>query len=55
MVSIIPGIECFAPERTETSKGSAASPNRRPLTSSSRAIAAFASSRTASGSVPSRR
>jgi hypothetical protein len=33
MVSIIPGIEAGAPERTETSSGSAGSPKRRPASS----------------------
>ena len=33
-VSIIPGIENFAPERTLTRSGSAASPSRRPIASS---------------------
>jgi hypothetical protein len=33
-VSIIPGIETRAPERTETSSGSAASPNLLPVTCS---------------------
>ena len=35
-MSIIPGIEIAAPERTETSSGSAASPKRLPVFSSSR-------------------
>ena len=34
MVSIMPGIETGAPERTLTSNGSAGSPNRRPTASS---------------------
>jgi hypothetical protein len=36
-VSIIPGIENFAPERTDTSSGSSASPSRRPALAPSRA------------------
>ena len=36
-MSIIPGIETAAPERTETSSGSSGSPKRLPLRSSSRA------------------
>ena len=36
-MSIIPGIETAAPERTETSSGSSATPNRLPVRSSSRA------------------
>ena len=35
MVSIIPGIENFAPERTETSSGCRASPSVAPATRSS--------------------
>ena len=37
IVSIIPGIETGAPERTETSSGFAGSPSRLPVASSSRA------------------
>ena len=36
MVSIIPGMENFAPLRTETSSGSAAPPSSRPISRSSR-------------------
>ena len=36
-MSIIPGIEIAAPERTETSSGSSESPKRLPVFSSSRA------------------
>jgi len=36
MVSIMPGMERGAPERTETSSGSAASPNFLPTSFSSR-------------------
>ena len=35
-VSIIPGMENFAPERTDTRSGSSPSPSRRPVLSSSR-------------------
>ena len=38
IVSIIPGIDTGAPERTETSSGSAGSPNRRPVVASTSAI-----------------
>ena len=38
MVSIIPGIEIAAPERTDTSSGSAASPKRLPVLRSSDAM-----------------
>ena len=37
-MSIIPGIETGAPERTLTSSGSAGSPNRRPTAASTSAI-----------------
>ena len=39
IVSIIPGIETGAPDRTLTSSGSAGSPNRRPTAASTAAIA----------------
>ena len=42
-VSIMPGIDERAPERTDTSSGSAGSPNRLPMICSTLAIAAFAS------------
>ena len=38
IVSIIPGMEMGAPERTLTSSGSVASPNRRPTSVSTRAM-----------------
>ncbi len=34
-MSIMPGMENFAPERTDTSNGSSGSPSRRPMRSSS--------------------
>ena len=37
IVSIIPGIDTAAPERTETSSGSSCEPNRFPVFASSRA------------------
>ena len=40
MVSIMPGIDARAPERTETSSGFSGSPNRRPTAFSTRASAA---------------
>jgi hypothetical protein len=49
IVSIIPGIDTGAPERTLTSSGSAESPNRRPTVSSTSAIAARISSSRPSG------
>ena len=48
MVSIIPGIDTGAPERTETSSGSAASPKRLPVAPSSRRRLRATSSRSAS-------
>ena len=51
-VSIIPGIENFAPERTATSSGSSASPSRRPIASSSAARCSSTSSARPSGSSP---
>ncbi len=42
-MSSIPGIETGAPERTETSSGSAGSPKRSPLRSSSAASASSTS------------
>ncbi len=47
MVSIMPGIDTGAPERTDTSNGSFASPKRLPVICSSRRIAADTSSRSA--------
>src|SRR5581483_1647767 len=52
MVSIIPGIEVAAPERTETSKGSSGSPKRLPVCSSSRAMC-FATSSSSPSTLPS--
>ena len=49
-VSIIPGMENFAPERTDTSSGSDGSPSRRPIRSSSAARCAATSSARLSGS-----
>jgi len=43
-VSIMPGIEARAPERTETSSGLLASPNVRPTTCSTDASALSTSS-----------
>ena len=53
-MSIIPGIETGAPDRTLTSKGSAASPNRRPTAASTSAIRARSSSSRPSGQPPAR-
>ena len=52
-MSSIPGIDSRAPERTETSSGSLASPSRLPARSSSRFSAAATSSAMPSGSVRS--
>ena len=49
-VSIIPGIENGAPERTDTSSGSTSSPRRLPILASSAASAAATSSSRPSGS-----
>ncbi len=38
MVSIMPGIEAREPERTDSSSGSAASPNRLPISPSTKAM-----------------
>ena len=48
-MSIIPGIEIFAPERTETSSGSDGSPKRFPDFSSSAAMCSPTSSSSPSG------
>ena len=40
MVSIIPGIETGAPERTDTSRGVGPPPKRRPVRASRSAMAA---------------
>ena len=50
MVSIIPGIEIAAPERTETSSGSVASPKRLPVRSSSALTCASTSAARPAGS-----
>ncbi len=55
IVSIIPGIEIAAPERTETSSGSLASPNRFPVCSSSRATLPRISSSRPLGNLPPER
>ena len=52
IVSIIPGIETAAPERTETRSGSPASPKRFPVFSSSRATCSSTSGQSASGTSP---
>ena len=49
IVSIIPGIESLAPERTETKSGFSLSPNFLPVCFSTSAKAAFTSSITPSG------
>src|SRR5450830_273858 len=51
-VSIMPGIENFAPERTETSSGSLKSPRVRPSVSSSRRQAMVTSTRCSAASSP---
>ncbi len=51
-MSIIPGIETAAPERTETSSGSSESPNRLPAFASSEAMCFATSSSSPSGSSP---
>ena len=51
MVSIIPGIESRAPERTATSKGFTASPNLRPVSSSTSCSAARICPSSAAGTV----
>ena len=50
MVSIMPGIDARAPERTETSSGFDGSPNLAPTSFSMRAIAARTSASSAFGS-----
>ena len=54
MVSIMPGMENTAPERTETSSGFSEPPSLRPVRSSSRARPALISSARPSGHSPSR-
>lgn len=51
-VSIMPGIENFAPERTETSSGSSAWPSFLPICFSRASRCALTSSRSALGSSP---
>lgn len=51
-VSIMPGIENFAPERTETRSGSSAWPSFLPIFSSRAVRWALTSSRSAAGSSP---
>ncbi len=48
-VSIIPGIETAAPDRTDTSRGRSASPKRRPSSFSRRAIDFLAPAMTSFG------
>ncbi len=52
MLSIIPGIEIAAPERTETSSGFSVDPNVLPVFASSRCTAASSSSPSPSGKPP---
>ena len=54
-VSIIPGIENFAPERTDTSSGSCASPSFLPRACSSAAMCSAISTANPSGTVPTAR
>ena len=54
-VSIIPGIENLAPDRTLTSSGSAASPSLRPIACFQLARCSVTSSSRPSGTAPSRR
>ena len=51
-MSIIPGIETAAPERTETSSGSSVSPKRFAALSSSEAMCSATSASSPSGSAP---
>ena len=53
-MSIIPGIETAAPERTDTSSGSVGSPKRLPARSSSRATCSSTSSSSPSGTAAER-
>ncbi len=55
IVSIIPGIECTAPERTDTSSGRSAAPSTRPVRSSSRRQALLDRSARAPRATPRRR
>ena len=52
MVSIIPGIENLAPERTDSSSGAGPPPNERPVISSSRETADRTSSQRSAGTSP---
>ena len=54
-VSIIPGIENFAPDRTDTSSGSCGSPSWRPTRSSSARSARVTCTRSSGGTTPSAR
>ncbi len=51
-VSIMPGIEALAPERTESSSGSDGSPKRLPVSCSSEASASSTCASTPSWYVP---
>ena len=51
-VSIMPGMENLAPERTETSSGSSAWPSFLPIVCSRASRCALTSSRSAAGSSP---
>ncbi len=51
-VSIMPGMENFAPERTETSSGSSAWPSFLPIFRSRASRCALTSSRSSTGSEP---
>jgi hypothetical protein len=55
IVSIIPGIDTAAPERTDTSSGAPASPKRLPVLRSRRRRLRSISSRRPSGQAPSPR
>jgi hypothetical protein len=55
MVSIIPGMEDFPPERTDTSSGSRGSPSRLPSCDCTRRRCASTSSSSPSGTDPLRR
>ncbi len=52
-VSIIPGMENFAPDRTDTSSGSSGSPSFLPRACSSAARCSLTSSASPSGALPS--
>lgn len=51
-VSIMPGIENFAPERTDTSSGSSAWPSFLPIRASRASRCALTSARSSVGSSP---